>query len=195
MLSRTLAAARLVQRAKSSRFHSAPCLLQQTATEVANIASESPLNGYLATRTLAMPKDENMHVSGIKQRFEHQVTAKQWHASNTANEPSFQRDIFGGFIMSQMDAAAAIAAERHSKARVVTVAVDKLQFLQPVHTGDTISCYTWIKSVGRTSMNVRVLVVVKSVRPKPEVRHVTEGTFTMVATDENGKPTRVPPLD
>ena len=61
-------------------------------------------------------------------------------------------DIFGGFLMAEMDLAAAIASRRHCKSRVVTVAVDGLVFKKPVHTGDTISCYTWIKSVGRTSM-------------------------------------------
>eukprot|EP00518_Triparma_eleuthera_P000446 CAMPEP_0182454886 /NCGR_PEP_ID=MMETSP1319-20130603/1315_1 /TAXON_ID=172717 /ORGANISM="Bolidomonas pacifica, Strain RCC208" /LENGTH=112 /DNA_ID=CAMNT_0024652915 /DNA_START=382 /DNA_END=720 /DNA_ORIENTATION=+ len=112
-----------------------------------------------------MPKDENMH-----------------------------RDIFGGFIMSQMDVAAAIAAARHSNSRVVTVAVDKLTFLKPVHTGDTVSCYTWIKSVGRSSMNVRVLVVTKcGMRGEPV--QVTEGMFTMVAVDKDGKSIRVPPLE
>ena len=113
-----------------------------------------------------MPKDENMH-----------------------------RDIFGGFIMSQMDLAAAIAAARHSKTRVVTVAVDKLVFKKPVHMGDTVSCYTWIKSVGRTSMNVRVLVISKNgLSGGDTVEHVTEGMFTMVAINENGKAVRVPPL-
>ena len=112
-----------------------------------------------------MPKDENMH-----------------------------RDIFGGFIMSQMDVAAAIAAARHSNSRVVTVAVDKLTFSKPVHTGDTVSCYTWIKSVGKSSMNVRVLVVTKcDMRGEPV--QVTEGMFTMVAIDGEGKPIRVPPLE
>ena len=116
-----------------------------------------------------MPKDENMH-----------------------------RDIFGGFIMSQMDLAPAIAAARHSGTRVVTIAVDKLVFKKPVHMGDTVSCYTWIKSVGRTSMNVRVLVVSKDglsgVEGGPTVAEVTEGMFTMVAIDDNGKPVRVPPI-
>ena len=107
-------------------------------------------------------------------------------------------DIFGGFLMAEMDLAAAIASRRHCKSRVVTVAVDGLVFKKPVHTGDTISCYTWIKSVGRTSMNVRVLVVSKRmgtvVWEEDVIDEVTEGVFTMVAKDENGKPTRVPPL-
>lgn len=138
-----------------------------SASDLANLPSESPCGGYLAIRTLAMPRDENMH-----------------------------RDIFGGFIMSQMDLAAAIAAARHSKTRVVTVAVDKLVFKKPVHMGDTVSCYTWIKSVGRTSMNVRVLVISKNgLSGGDTVEHVTEGMFTMVAIDENGKAVRVPPLE
>ena len=103
------------------------------------------------------------------------------------------RDIFGGFLMSEMDLAAAIAAGRYSNARVVTVAVDKLVFKRPVKTGNTVSCYTWIQSVGRTSMNVRVLVVCKDIMGG-NVHEVTEGVFTMVAIDENGKPVAVPPI-
>jgi acyl-CoA thioesterase YciA len=137
---------------------------------VAKSKSESPTNGgYLASRQLAMPRDANMH-----------------------------NDIFGGWIMSQMDLAAAIAAGRHSKSKVVTVAVDNLVFKQPVHVGDTVSCFTWIKSVGRTSMNVRVVVVAKEelsgCDDRGKVREVTEGVFTMVAVDGKGNKVRVPPL-
>lgn len=120
--------------------------------------------GYLATRTIAMPKDENMH-----------------------------GDIFGGFLMAEMDLAAAIAAGRHAKSRVVTVAVDKLVFKKAVKTGNTVSCYTWIKSVGRTSMVVKVLVICKD-NVTGTVHEVTEGIFTMVSIDEHGKPLKVPAI-
>ena len=96
-------------------------------------------------------------------------------------------DIFGGWIMAEMDLAAAIAAGRYSSCRVVTVAVDKLVFKAPVKVGDTISCYTWVKEVGRTSMSIRVLVVCKDITGK-NVHEVTEGIYKMVAIDEDGKP-------
>jgi acyl-CoA thioesterase YciA len=141
-----------------------------SASTIAKVGSDSPAGGYLAIRQLAMPADANMHT-----------------------------DIFGGWIMSQMDLAAAIAAGRHSGTKVVTVAVDNLVFKRPVHVGDTVSCYTWIKSVGRTSMNVRVLVIAKdglSGRSGgPFVSEVTEGVFTMVAIDGKGGKARVPPLE
>ena len=80
----------------------------------------------------------------------------------------------------------------------MTVAVDRLVFKRPVYTGDTISCYTWIKSVGRSSMNVRVLVVSKRMSGKvgeaDDIEEVTEGVFTMVAKDEDGSSMKVPPL-
>ena len=125
---------------------------------------------YLAVRNMTLPKDEN-----------------------------FMGDIFGGYILSEMDIAAAICARRHCKSRVVTVAVDRLVFKRPVYTGDTISCYTWIKSVGRSSMNIRVLVVSKRmskhVGESDVIEEVTEGLFTMVAKDEDGNTMRVPPLE
>ena len=76
--------------------------------------------------------------------------------------------------------------------------MDNLVFKKPVHVGDTVSCYTWIKSVGRTSMNVRVLVISKdglSGNPLKTVTEVTDGTFTMVAIDDAGNKVRVPALN
>jgi acyl-CoA thioesterase YciA len=101
-------------------------------------------------------------------------------------------DIFGGWLMSQMDLAAANAASRRCRGRCATVAVDGMIFHQPVFVGDEVSLYANIVKVGRTSMTVRVEAWRRS--RTDEVRNkVTEATFTFVATDEDRKPRPVPP--
>ena len=101
-------------------------------------------------------------------------------------------DIFGGWLMSQMDLAAANAASRRSRGRCVTVAVDGMVFHEPVFIGDEVSLYCMITRVGRTSMTVRVEAWRRS-RTGDIRSKVTEGTFTFVAVDENRKPRPVPP--
>jgi len=101
-------------------------------------------------------------------------------------------DIFGGWLMSQMDLAAANAASRRSRGRCVTVAVDGMVFHEPVFIGDEVSLYCVITRVGRTSMTVRVEAWCRS-RTSNTRSKVTEGTFTLVAVDENRKPRPVPP--
>jgi len=96
-------------------------------------------------------------------------------------------DIFGGWLVSQMDLAASIAAKQLSKGRVVTVAIDKMVFKQPVHVGDLIRCYTEITHIGRTSIEINVEVW--SIPNAHEEQHlVTEGVFTFVAIDNGGRP-------
>jgi len=97
-------------------------------------------------------------------------------------------DIFGGWIMSQVDIAGSIAAIRKAKGRVVTVAVNEFQFHQPVYVGDLISCYADVIRVGRTSITVFVEVFAERCRQKEQCIKVTEATLTYVALDENGKP-------
>jgi acyl-CoA thioesterase YciA len=101
-------------------------------------------------------------------------------------------DIFGGWLMSQMDLAAANAASRRCRGRCATVAVDAMIFHQPVFIGDEVSLYANVVHVGRTSMTIRVEAWRRS--RTDEVRNkVTEATFTFVATDENRRPRPVPP--
>jgi len=95
-------------------------------------------------------------------------------------------DIFGGWLMAQMDVAGAVTAVRRSKGRVTTVAVAAMTFHKPVFVGDLVSCYAEIVKVGRTSMTVRVETWAD--RRSGEVLKVTEGTFVYVALDANGKP-------
>lgn len=114
--------------------------------------------GDLAIRTLAMPADTN---------------------------PS--GDIFGGWVLAQMDLAAGIMAAKRSEGRVATVALDGMSFHAPVFVGDVVSCYAKVTRIGRTSMTVEVETYVERGRIGADFK-VTEGRFTMVAIDDEGRP-------
>jgi acyl-CoA thioesterase YciA len=96
-------------------------------------------------------------------------------------------DIFGGWIMSLMDAAGAITATRHAEGRVVTASVSNIAFLQPVKVGDVVCCYADIIRLGRSSMTLCVEVWVLRQGRGSRVR-VTAAEFTFVALDDAGKP-------
>lgn len=122
----------------------------------------SQTKGRLTTRTVAMPSDTN---------------------------PA--GDIFGGWVMSQMDIAAGICAGQRAQTRVVTVEIDRMSFLRPVKVGDILGVYTHVHSIGRTSMQIAVEAWVRRGRIGTREK-VTEGIFKFVALDENGKSTPVP---
>ncbi len=114
--------------------------------------------GELAIQTLAMPMNTNAN-----------------------------GDIFGGWLVSQMDLAAGILAKQRSKGRAATVAIESMSFLQPVHVGDMVSCYVQLLRQGRTSMKIKVEVW-REVLATSKKLQVTEGIFTFVAIDEAGRP-------
>jgi acyl-CoA thioesterase YciA len=102
-------------------------------------------------------------------------------------------DIFGGWVMSRMDQAGGIAAVERANGRVVTIAVEAMTFIRPVRVGDVLSVYTEIERVGRTSM--RIHIEAWAVRFHTRISEkVTDGAFTFVAIDEDGRPRPVPPL-
>ncbi|MBO3760463.1 acyl-CoA thioesterase [Ciceribacter sp. L1K23] len=119
--------------------------------------------GELTLRTLAMPGDAN--AAG---------------------------DIFGGWVMAQMDLACGIRAAERARGRVVTAAVEKMAFDMPVKIGDTLCVYTDISRVGRTSLTLSVEVWAQRYLTHT-MEKVTEATFVMVALDGEGRPTPVPP--
>ncbi len=100
-------------------------------------------------------------------------------------------DIFGGWIMSQVDIAGGIAAARRARGRVVTVAVNALEFKKPVFVGDVVSCYAEVTRVGRTSITVKTDVYAER-RAATENVKVTEATFTYVAVGDDRRPRIVP---
>ena len=97
-------------------------------------------------------------------------------------------DIFGGWIMAQVDIAGSIVALRLAKGRVATVAVNSFLFKQPVFVGDLVSLYADVVRVGRTSITVNVEVYAQRKPEREEVVKVTEATLTYVAVDENRRP-------
>jgi acyl-CoA thioesterase YciA len=103
-------------------------------------------------------------------------------------------DIFGGWLMAQMDLAAGNAAARRARGRCVTIAVDGMAFLSPVHVGDEVSLYARMQSVGRTSMKILVEAW-RRPRHHFDTVQVTKATFTFVAIDESGRPRPVPPAE
>ena len=103
-------------------------------------------------------------------------------------------DIFGGWIMAQVDLAGGILAGRHARGRVATVAVNSFQFKQAVQIGDLLSFYAEIVRVGNTSITVNVEVYAQRNPEEIEVVKVTEATLTYVATDKDRRPRPVPPL-
>jgi acyl-CoA thioesterase YciA len=100
-------------------------------------------------------------------------------------------DIFGGWLISQMDLAAGVLAKRIARGRVATIAINSMSFLKPVHVGDMVTCHVEIAKIGNTSMTVSVEVWTETLSTGEQAR-VTEGTFIFVAIDEKGKPRRVP---
>src|SRR5216683_499084 len=109
------------------------------------MSSPEKPKGELVIRTIAMPADTNPN-----------------------------GDIFGGWLMSQMDLGSGILASKVSKARVVTVAMEGMSFLHPVRVGDTVACYAWVEKIGRTSMRIPVEVWVTRYRTGEQLR-VTHG--------------------
>ena len=122
-------------------------------------------DGMLVLRTLAMPRDTN---------------------------PG--GDIFGGWILSQMDIGGGLIAREVTRGRVVTVTVDKMTFVRPVHVGDTICVYANVVRIGKSSMDVKLEVWAKDLMEEfEEQRHiVTEGVFRYVAIDAEGRPRPIP---
>lgn len=96
-------------------------------------------------------------------------------------------DIFGGWLVAQMDLAAGTLAQRIAKGRCVTVALDSMAFLAPVHVGDEVTVYADLLSMGRTSMKISVEAE-RRTRFQLETVPVTKATFTFVAIDEDRKP-------
>lgn len=99
-------------------------------------------------------------------------------------------DIFGGWIVSQMDLAAGVLAKKFSGGRVATVAIHSMTFLKPVHVGDLISCYVTLIKQGTTSMTMSVEVWALPAT-QSDAYQVTEGVFVFVAIDKEGRPRKV----
>lgn len=118
--------------------------------------------GELALQTLAMPRDTNAN-----------------------------GDIFGGWLVSQMDLAAGIATKQVTRGRSATVAIKNVSFLYPVSVGAIVSCYANIVEIGRSSMHIDIEVWISNSITQQGKRKVAEGQFVFVAIDENGRTRRI----
>ena len=123
-----------------------------------------PVGKQPVLRVMPMPSDANMH-----------------------------GDVFGGWIMSQVDIAGGVLAAARAKGRVATIAVTQFVFKQPVLIGDLLSFYADVVRVGTTSLTVNVEVYAQRNPEDPEVHKVTEATLTYVATGADRRPRPVPP--
>ena len=105
-------------------------------------------------------------------------------------------NIFGGWVLSQMDIAGGITAARRARGTVATVAIEAMKFVRPIRVGDLVSCYAEIVKVGTTSITVKIDVTAirAGERETQDVREVqvTKGFFIFVALDEKGRPRPVP---
>ena len=101
-------------------------------------------------------------------------------------------DIFGGWLMSQVDIAGSIVARRRAQGRIVTVAVDSFQFRNPVFVGDVISCYASITRIGKTSLTINVRAFAERQGKSHHTHLVTEADLTYVAVDEQRRPRPLP---
>ena len=124
---------------------------------MSDIDSTPVPQGDLSLQTIAMPKDTNAN-----------------------------GDIFGGWLLSQMDLAGGITASEVAGGKVATVAIEGMAFLTPVHVGAVVSCYCDVLEVGRSSVRIMVEVWINS-RHDGEPIKVTEGEFVFVAIDESGR--------
>lgn len=124
---------------------------------MASIDEDPTPNGELSLQTLAMPKDTNSN-----------------------------GDVFGGWLMSQMDLAGAIMAREVARGRITTVAVGSMAFLRPVPVGSTVSCYGEVLEIGRSSIKILVEVWVRHYEREGQHK-VTEGEFVYVAIDNAGR--------
>ena len=122
-----------------------------------NIDPPPQPSGKLALQTIAMPKDTNAN-----------------------------GDIFGGWLVSQMDLAGGVTASRLAKGRVATVAIDRMSFMQPVKVGAIVSCYCNVAAIGRSSIELNVEVWATYAEDS-DPNKVTDGNFIFVAIDNNGR--------
>ncbi|MGH8582838.1 MAG: acyl-CoA thioesterase [Gammaproteobacteria bacterium] len=109
------------------------------------------------------------------------------------SDTNYAGSIFGGWIVSQIDIAGSIAAIRRARGRVTTVAINSVEFREPVYVGDLVSCYAQVQRVGRTSITVQVDVYAQRNPERERCIKVTQAVLTFVAIDQAGQSRMVPP--
>ena len=141
---------------------------------MSTIASVSPLNSSIAPN-VALPLDKELVMKVIPMP-----------ADCNANG-----DIFGGWVMAQVDLAGSVIPARHTQGRMATVAVNEFIFKQPVRVGDILSFFSEVSRIGRTSVTVKVEVFAERFRSQGRYIKVTEASVTYVAIDDQGRPREI----
>lgn len=136
--------------------------MAETTSPATSAAGVDEPRGDLTVRTMAMPADTNAN-----------------------------GDIFGGWVLSQMDQAGGIAGVERARGRVVTIAVEAMTFIRPVRVGDVLCVYAEVEHVGRTSMKIHLEAWARRFITNERVK-VTDATFTFVAIDDDGRPRPIP---
>jgi acyl-CoA thioesterase YciA len=149
---------------------------------------EGFVDGRLAIDMLVKPrKSNNIRQASMAERLRDPIV-------RTVPQPADMNgngDIFGGWVLSQMDVAGGSLAARVAKGRVATVAITAMTFVQPIKVGDMVSIYGTVAKIGRTSVTIDLETIVQRRHESDEIK-VTHGTFVFVAIDDEGKPRLVP---
>ena len=128
----------------------------------------------------------------MKTNLKNKIPSIQAVAMPADTNPS--GDIFGGWVLSQMDLAGSVLARQITKKRVTTVAVDKMRFHKPIMVGDIVSFYTEVNKIGTTSITIDITTMVtrkNNILAKDQAIMVTEGKFVYVSIDSKGKPIKI----
>ena len=143
--------------------HTPPASSAKPGSTAAPAELQLPLDEELVLKVIPMPRDCNQN-----------------------------GDIFGGWVMAQMDLAGAVIPARYAAGRMATVAVNHFIFKQPVRVGDILSFFSKLVHIGRTSITLKVEVYAEKFRAQGKYTKVTEASLTYVALDEEGRPRPVP---
>jgi acyl-CoA hydrolase len=111
----------------------------------------------------------------------------------TPNMMNFNGTVHGGYLLALLDRVAYACASRYAAKTIVTLSVDQVVFKQPIYVGELVICYAFVNYVGNTSVEIGIRVIAENLLTR-DSRHTNTCYFTMVALDESGKPTKIPPL-
>jgi len=136
-----------------------------------------------------VPMSANTHPNAVQLPTDEQLVLKVIPMPRDVNANG---DIFGGWVMAQVDLAGAVIAAPYAAGRMATVAVNEFIFKQPVRVGDILSFFGKLVRIGRTSITVKIEVYAEHFRAQGKYTKVTEASLTYVAIDDNGKPREVP---
>ena len=135
----------------------------------------------------AIESNQNLQVAPLQNELTKSVLM-------TPDLANFTGNVHGGDLLKMLDQVAYACASRYSGGYVVTLSVDQVIFRQPIHVGELVTFLASVNYVGKTSMEVGIRVQAENIQNRT-IRHTNSCYFTMVAVDQHGKPTRVPPLE